>query len=340
MAKKANNETIQALIPAAGVGTRLRPQTHNKPKALVSVGGKPIISHIIEAVISHGIKDIVIIIGYFGEKIKQYVPRAHPDVKFTFVEQKHRKGLGHAIGMAKDLIHNPVLIVYGDTLFEGDIKPAFKPGTDGSLGTKVVDDPRRFGIVEKEGQYAKKLIEKPNFIRTSEVLVGVNFIRNYKMMFKAIDYLIENNITLKGEYQITHAFQKMVDWGAKLTTFEIDNWFDCGTSQALLETNQHILKKHSTTKNPVIVKDNILIPPVFISKKAKIHHSIIGPYVSVADDSEISHSIIKNSIVNNGATIKDINIINSIIGHDSFTQATPYQVNIGDDSKLLFNQSD
>jgi glucose-1-phosphate thymidylyltransferase len=333
-------EEIQAIIPAAGVGTRLRPQTHNKPKALVSVGGKPIISHIIDAIISHGVKNIVMIIGYFGEKLQQYLPRAYPDINFTFVEQKHRRGLGHAIGMAKDYIHHPVLIVYGDTLFEGDISPAFKPNTDGSLGTKMVDDPRRFGIVEKEGPFAKNLIEKPDFIKRSEVLVGVNFIRDYEKMFKAIEYLIENNITLKGEYQITHAFQKMVDWGAKLTTFKIENWFDCGTSEALLETNQHILKKHSKTRNPIIVKDNILIPPVYISKKAKIRHSIIGPYVSIADKSEISNSIIKNSIINNGASVKDISVANSIIGHNSFTQATPYKVNIGDDSELLFNQTD
>lgn len=328
-------EKIQAIIPAAGAGTRLKPQTHNKPKALVSVGGKPIIHHIIDAIIEQGINDIVVIIGYFGEKIETDLSAAYPKVRFTFVEQKQRLGLGHAIGVAKEYIHDPVLIVYGDTLFEGEISNAFKTKFDGAIGTKIVDDPRRYGIVEKDGEYIKRLIEKPDFIRRSEVIIGVNFIRNYKLMFKAIDYLIENNISFRGEYQLTHAFQKMVEWGAKLTTFNIENWFDCGTNEALLETNRHILEKHSKNRNPVVFKDNILLPPVYISKRATVRKSIIGPYTSIADDAEVDNAAIENTIVNEGASIEGIRIADSIIGQNSKVKALPYTLVVGDDSEMI-----
>ncbi|HOI18690.1 MAG TPA: sugar phosphate nucleotidyltransferase [Candidatus Woesearchaeota archaeon] len=327
---------LQAIIPAAGVGTRLRPHTHTLPKALITVGGKPIIAHILDSLIKVGVDDVVVIIGYLGDKIKDYIEKSYPGLKSTFVEQKERKGLGHAIGMAKQYIFSPVIIIYGDTLFEGDISQGLMCGCDGAIGTKVVDDPRRFGVVEKSGEYITKLVEKPDYIKPSEVIVGVNYIKDFEMMFKAIDYIIENNITLKGEYQLTDAFEMMVEWGAKIKTFPIENWFDCGTAQALIETNRHILKKHSNTSTPVVFKGNILIPPVFISKSSKIIKSIIGPYVTVSDDCEITNSIISDSIINEGAKVEDIVITESILGNYSVTKGNVEKVNIGENSEVEF----
>ena len=327
---------LQAIIPAAGVGTRLRPHTHTLPKALITVGGKPIIAHILDSLVNVGVDDVVVIIGYLGDKIRDYIKRNYPALKATFVEQKERKGLGHAIGMAKQFISNPVIIIYGDTLFEGDISLGLSCGCDGAIGTKVVDDPRRFGVVEKSDEFITKLVEKPDYIKPSEVIVGVNYIRDYKMMFKAIDHIIDNNITLKGEYQLTDAFEIMVEWGAQLKTFPIQNWFDCGTAQALIETNRHILKRHSNTATPVIFKGNILIPPVFISKSSRITKSIIGPYVTVSDECEISNSIVSDSIVNEGAKVEDIVITESILGNYSVTKGNVEKINIGENSEIEF----
>lgn len=327
---------LQAIIPAAGVGTRLRPHTHTLPKALITVGGKPIIAHILDSLIKVGVDDVVVIIGYLGNKIKEYIEKNYPALKATFVEQKERKGLGHAVGTAKPYISNPVIIIYGDTLFEGDISKGLTCGCDGAIGTKIVDDPRRFGVVEKTEDYITKLVEKPDYIKPSEVIVGVNYIKDFKMMFKAIDHIIENNITLKGEYQLTDAFEIMVEWGAKIKTFPIENWFDCGTAQALIETNRHILKKHSNTATPVIFKGNILIPPVFISKSSRVTKSIIGPYVTVSDECEIANSIISDSIINEGAKVEDIVITESILGNYSVTKGNIEKINIGENSEVEF----
>jgi glucose-1-phosphate thymidylyltransferase len=326
---------MKAILPVAGVGTRLKPHTHTIAKALINVGGKPIIAHILEEIQALGIKEAVLIIGYLGNQIKDYVVQAFPGMNFSFVEQKERKGLGHAILLAEPFIGaEPCLIIYGDTIFIGDFSGAMKDLSDGTIGVKTVDDPRRFGVVELDGKHITKLVEKPDFVKPMPAIVGVNFIRDSKLMFSCINELIEKGIKTKGEYQITDAFQLMVDKGARLSIFEIEGWYDCGKPETLLETNRFLLEKSGGEFRPR--EDCIIIPPVYIHDTAKLTSAIIGPHVTIDADSIIANSVIKNSLIAKGADIRNEILNESLIGDYAKVMGHVHTLNVGDSSEVFF----
>ena len=95
---------LKAIIPVAGAGTRLRPFTYTQPKALIPIAGKPIISYIIDDLKSHGVSEFLFIVGYFGEKIVDYVKENYADLRTEFVFQAKREGIGQAVFLVKEFI--------------------------------------------------------------------------------------------------------------------------------------------------------------------------------------------------------------------------------------------
>lgn len=328
---------MQAIIPTAGTGKRLRPLTNTTPKSLIPVAGKPILVHIIDELIKYNIKDFVIILGYLGEKIKDYLTQKYQGITFHFTYQTEMKGSAHAILLAEKFIKEPVIIIYGDTIFQGDLTKALKTKADLVLGTKFVDDPRRFGVVEKDEQkkqIIKKLVEKPSYIKRSEVLVGVSIVNNYKLLFKSIKNIIKKDIKLNNEYYLTDAFQEMISNKAVGKTFLIDEWQDCGTIEALLKTNEVLLKKKQQFKTPVLKKDFIIIPPVVIGKNTTIKRSIIGPNISIGNEVIIEDSIITNSILSDSVILKEVSIKNSVLGSETKIKNKSGSFILGDNSEI------
>ena len=325
---------MKAILPVAGVGTRLKPHTHTVAKCLMNVAGRPILQHILDELREYGIKEAVLIIGYLGDQIKEWALKTYPDMTFHFPVQEERKGLGHAILLAERFIKDePSLIIFGDTIFEGDIKEALKTKLDGTLGCKMVDDPRRWGVVEMEGDLVVKLVEKPDYIKTMPAMVGLNVVNNSRMMFDAIRELIEKDIKTRGEYRLTDAFQIMVDKGAKLGMFKVNGWFDCGKPETLFATNKYILNKrggHFKERKNVVI-----IPPVWIDDSVKITDSVIGPYVTVDKNSVIKDAIIKNSIVASDAKISYQVLTNSLVGDFAEVRGHFSVLNVGDSSQVM-----
>ncbi|MBD3203640.1 NTP transferase domain-containing protein [Candidatus Woesearchaeota archaeon] len=327
---------MKAIIPVAGVGTRMRPHTHTYPKALLFVGGKPILGHILNEVKKLDIKEVILILGYMGNKIKAYVEEDYPDMNFVYAEQKKRLGLGHAIYQAEPFVKDDdsVLIIYGDTIFVGDISKGKESDRDAMIGVKIVDDPRRFGVVEKKQDKVVNLVEKPDYVKPMPAIVGVNFINNSKLMFECLKELMEKNIKTKQEYQLTDAFQLMLEKGADFSTFELDGWYDCGKPETMLKTNKYLLDK----KTKVIkTKNSVIIDPVYIEDSAEIENSVIGPYVSVAKDTVIKSSIIKNSILNKGCMVLNAQLTDSLIGENAVVDDIVEKLNVGDNSKIRYS---
>lgn len=323
---------MRAIIPVAGEGSRLRPHTYSLPKVLINVAGKPIIGHILDKVIADGFDKATIIIGYMGDKIIEYV-KANYNIKFDFVEQEERLGLAHSIYVAKDTITDePILIILGDTIYEVDLKPIIKENYS-SLGVKYVEDPRRFGVAELQNNFITKLIEKPDNPTTNLALVGLYWINNPILLLNCVTELIKRDIKTRGEYQLTDALQMMIDKGEKIKTFNVEGWYDCGKPETLLATNQYLLKQKSNGKTSDGI---VVVPPVYISSKAKIINSVIGPYTTIADDVVIKDSIIRNSIINEGAEIERSLLDNSIIGNKAIVRGAFRRINIGDSSEIDF----
>ena len=323
---------MRAIIPVAGEGSRLRPHTYTLPKVLINVAGKPIIGHILDKIIHDGFNEATIVIGYMGEKIIKYVTSNY-SLKVDFIEQEERLGLAHSIYIARETIPDePVLIILGDTIFDVELQPVIS-GNHTSLGVKFVDDPRRFGVVQSGNGFAEKLIEKPEKFISNLALVGLYWIKNTKLLKTSIDEIIEGEIKTRGEYQLTDALQKMIDKGEKITTFNVEGWYDCGKPETLLSTNRFLLEKNSTQKTG---DGFIVIPPVFISPKAKISGSVIGPYTTVADNAVVVDSIIRDSIISEDASVEQSLLDNSLIGNSSVVKGAFRRINIGDSSEIAF----
>ena len=330
---------VKAVIPVAGVGSRLRPHTHTQPKPLIPVAGKPILGHIIENLLEIGITDFVFIIGYLGEKIEDFVREKYADkIRAEFVVQSPRKGLGHAIYVAKEQIQDSdeVLIFLGDTIFEVDLK-LFLEGDHNLVAVQEVEDPRNFGVakVDKDG-FVLSVVEKPNIPKSNLGLVGLYMIREVDLLIKALEELLAGDGNGMGEYHLPDALMKMLSYGAKIGTVRVDNWFDCGKKETLLETNRILLERVGAYTDYKF-KDTVIIQPVHIELGCSIENSIIGPYVAIDENATIVNSIVTNSILGAYSELDSIVLSGSVIGTDASLKGKAHSVNIGDNTQIDFN---
>ncbi|HVN49659.1 MAG TPA: sugar phosphate nucleotidyltransferase [Bacteroidota bacterium] len=324
---------MRAIIPVAGVGSRLRPHTYSVPKVLLNVAGKPIIGHILDKIIDAGIDEATIIVGYLGDMIKEYVA-SHYSLKVDFIEQEERLGLGHAIYLSRRTFsRSPLLIILGDTIFDVDLKSMINSEFS-ELGVKHVDDPRRFGVAETTDGFISHLVEKPENPTSNLAIVGLYYIKHPQLMMDCIKDMIQNETRTKGEFQLTDALQMMIEHGERMKAFPVEGWFDCGKPETLLSTNQYLLAKQSV---PVHAQNVVVSMPAFISPTAKVSNAIIGPNATIADGATIAHAIVRNSIVSENAIVENALIEDSIIGSNAIVRGNYQRINIGDSSELEFH---
>ncbi len=320
-----------AIVPAAGVGTRLRPHTHTVPKALINVAGRPILAHILDGLIAEGVERVIVIVGYMGDRIREYVTKRYGALA-DFVEQEERLGLGHAVSLAAGKIaKGPVVIVLGDTIVHTDFS-IFLGGPDVVLGVKQVEDPRRFGIVELRDGFVTGLVEKPDTPRSNLALVGLYYIPESREIFTALDSMIRGGKMTRGEYQLTDALAKMLGDGTKMRVHGVEGWFDCGETGTLLLTNRYLL---DLVPGSPAIPGVVVIHPVSIDPTAEVQQSIIGPYVSVAGGARIRNSILRNSIINESAEVSDMLLDSSVIGEHAIVSGTFQVLNVGDSSEVI-----
>lgn len=331
---------MKVIIPVAGIGTKLRPHTHTQPKALVPVAGKPILSHIVDYLIEGGFNDFVFIIGYLGNKIEDYIKSKYPEIKSSFVVQEPREGTGHAVWLARDLV-NPkeeLLIILGDTIIDFDIHK-IKGMKESALGVKKVEDPRQFGVAEidEEGTILR-LEEKPKIPKSNLALVGVYKIRQASLLMEALDHIIRNGIRHNEEFNLTYGIQRMIANGEKVITFPVGNWFDCGGKNNLLETNAVLLNRNADHPIDIPAFENtIIIQPVSIAPNCSISDSIIGPHVSIGENTIIRHSIIRDSIIGSYAQLETAILHHSVVGSDAYLKGLSQSLNIGDSTEIDFS---
>ena len=325
---------MRAIIPVAGIGTRLKPHTYSTPKVLLNVGGKPIIAHILDKLLEEGISKATFVIGHLGDMIKEYVEKTYPSMKSSFIEQQTMEGLGHAIYTAIPTFDDEeIFIILGDTIFDVDLKNVFKNKIS-SLGVKEVEDPKRFGVAVLKNGYVEKLVEKPQTPVSNLALVGLYYVSHKKALINSLNELVEKDIRTKGELQLTDALQIMIEKGEKVTTFPVEGWYDCGKPETLLSTNQFLLNKKSFSKK---LNNVVINQPVFIAEDADVVNSVIGPYATIASGCKIKDCIIKNSIIDSNAQVEKALLDNSIIGSNAFIRGAYKRLNSGDSSEVDFN---
>lgn len=331
---------MKAIIPVAGAGARLRPLTYTQPKPLIPVAGKPIISFIIDQLKAVGIHDFVFIIGYLGEKIKDYVEQAYPEINKEFVAQEERLGSGHAIWVARENWRDAdeVMIFFGDVIVDVDFEKVMQ-SPHSYLGVKRVQNPREFGVVEyDEHNIVCRVIEKPRIPKSDMAMVGFYKIREVAALAEALDFNIENSIRTNGEFPLTDALMRMIEKGVQLQTMTVDNWFNCGKKEVLLETNAILLDREGyATSNLSEYDSSIIIHPVSIGENCQLSNSIIGPHVTIGHNCKINDAIVKDSIIGNYATLKELILHHSVVGNDTSITGMRSSLNIGDNTEIDFS---
>jgi glucose-1-phosphate thymidylyltransferase len=335
---------MKAVIPVAGIGSRLRPHTHTQPKSLVPVAGNTILGHIVDRLRGAGFTEFVFIIGYLGDKIEEYVRRHYPELQVTFVVQEPREGLGHALWLARETFrHDPdgVLILLGDTIVDVDL-PALlaQPGT--VLAVKEVKTPSLFGLVETNaaGQVSR-VVEKPRIPKSNYALVGLYKIANAEKLAQALEWLISTGRRTHEEYQLTDALMHLIEEGEPMQTAAVDNWFDCGRKETLLEANARLLDQpefRQVREYPEF-PDTVIIPPVSIGVGCRIEHAIIGPNVAIGDRTIIRHTIVSDSIIGSYSELSSAVMSDCIVGSDASFRGLNHSLNLGDNTEIDYSQA-
>lgn len=302
---------MKAIIPVAGYGTRLKPHTDIYQKTLLPVAGKPALDFIVEPLLEARFDEITFIVGHFKEQVIDHMKKY--DGNFSFVEQKERLGLGHAILAGLGNSNEPVLVQLGDTIFDINYNE-FCSTNINVIGVYEVDDPQRFGIVETSNEMIINFYEKHPNPPSNLAISGLYYFANEKKIKSAIEDLISKDIKSNNEYQITDAMQLMLQNGQSFKTYDTPNIYDVGIPETFLYSNRKLLQsKHdefSTSK---------IIEPVFIGKNCIVEESIIGPYVTIMDNCSINNSKIEDSIILENSTIIDHQIIGKIASEDGKT---------------------
>lgn len=334
---------MKAVIPVAGIGSRLRPHTHTQPKSLVPVAGNTILGHIIDRLLGAGITDFVFVVGYLGDKIVRYVRRTYPAMKATFVVQEPREGLGHALWLAREEFrHEPdgVLILLGDTIVDVDLTAMLQlPGT--VLAVKEVKTPSLFGIVETstDGQ-VRKVVEKPKIPKSNSALVGLYKLADPEKLAQALEWLMSTELRTHGEYQLTDALMHLIEQGETMTTAPVDNWFDCGRKETLLEANARLLNQPEFLEGRDFATefpDAVIIPPVSIGRGCRISQSIIGPNVAIGDKTIVHNTILSDSIIGSYSELRSAVMHDCIVGSDASFRGMNHSLNIGDNTEIDYS---
>ena len=329
---------MKAIIPVAGAGAKLRPHTYTQPKALIPIAGKTILSFIVDQLKEVGITEFIFIVGYLGEKIQDYVQATDPQLTTHFLYQNDRLGTAHAIELAKSIVgEDEVFISLGDTICEFDMKEVMDSPYS-VLGIKKVDDPRKFGVVEmNESFFVEHTVEKPAIPKSNDALVGIYKIKESAILFECFQHLFAENIKSNGEYHLTDAIDCMIQKGVQFKAYKVKQWYDCGKKENLLEANAVLLKKTGGLQvSPSMYPHSIIIAPVSIAEGCTIENSIIGPHVTIGNNTTIKSSVVKESIIGSYTTLDEVVLDNSLIGNDAAVKGLSRTLNIGDNTEIDF----
>lgn len=296
---------MKIVLPVAGNGIRLRPYTENLPKCLLPVAGKTIIDWIVDGALFLKPSETIFITGYKASVVDDFLKQRSEWGAVRTVVQSNPQGLGEAISLALPYVNDDesLLIILGDTLFEADLSILDK-ATENILYTFKVSDPKRFGVaVTDKNGHIERLVEKPQEFVSDEAIVGIYYIKDVKALKEALNYLMQNDIRTKGEFQLTDALERMIQGGCKFRTAPVEKWLDCGLVETLLETNAHVLERNE--KVAPKFDGSEIVMPCYIGKNVVIKNSKVGPNVSVGDGCVIENSEISNAILWDGVKVQD-----------------------------------
>lgn len=328
---------MKLIIPMAGMGKRMRPHTLTTPKPLVPVAGKSIVNWLIEdiaAVCGETIDEIGFVIGRFGDETEAELIRIAESVgaKGKIFYQDKAEGTGHAILCARECLKGEVIVAFADTLFRTEFN--LDKTKDGVIWVHQVDNPSSFGVVKyNENNIITDFIEKPKEFVSDLAIIGIYYFKSGETLESELQYLIDNDIKEKGEYQLTNAMENMKNKGMQFVPGKVDEWLDCGNYAATVYTNQRVLvNKASQMKIDMNQFENSvsIIEPCYIGNNVKLINCQIGPFVSIGNNTSMENCVISNTIIQDNSNLKNFKCENSMIGNHVVLNGDSLEYSIGD----------
>jgi glucose-1-phosphate thymidylyltransferase len=296
-------------------------------------------SYILDDLQELGIEEIVFVIGYLGDVVKDYMAEEYPSIRPEYVVQEVQDGTAGAVKLAEPFVDDEVLILFVDTLFEADLSIAKRldPSWSGVLWAKEVEDYQRFGVIVTDADSAMtRIVEKPSEPISKLANIGLYHIRDSKLLFEGIDRTLAVPPGPSGEFYLTDAFQYMVDQGSKLMVAPVAGWYDCGKPETLLDTNRHLLE---TTRGGVAqgatLDSTVLGEPVRIEEDAVLSGSRVGPNVTVERGARIVNSSLRDCIIGPGAVVEGSELSDSLVGGYARVVDFRGRLNVLDHSEVM-----
>lgn len=328
----------------AGRGSRLRPHTLTVPKPLIPIAGKPIVHRLVEdiaGVINQDIEEIAFIIHKdFGTQVEvDLIAIAEKlGARGTIYYQNEALGTGHAIMCAKESMDGPIVVAYADTLFRADF--SLDTTADSVIWVKQVADPSAFGVVQlNDKNEIVDFVEKPKEFVSDLAIIGIYYFKKGEDLRSELQYLLDNNVTKGGEYQLTDGLENLKQKGMKFVPGTVDEWMDCGNKNVTVETNSRMLgflqnDGQNLVDKGVKLENATIIPPCYIGEGVVLINATVGPNVSLGNGCHVVDSSIKNSLVQTHSHIKNANLDNAMIGNHACFDGKFTSISIGDYSVL------
>jgi len=329
---------MKIIIPMAGMGKRMRPHTLTVPKPLIPIAGKPMVQHIVEdlaGICPEKITEIAYVISRaFGKEAEKNLLAVATKLgaQGKIYYQDEPLGTAHAILCAKDSLDEKTLIAFADTLFVADKTAKVDTNKDGIIWVQKIEDPRQFGVVKLDGEgFITDFVEKPQTFISDLAIIGIYYFKDGAYLKNEMQYLIDNDIKDKGEFQLTNAMENMKQKGTKFVTSQVAEWLDCGNKDATIYTNKRILDHKKITGKS---EGGKIIQPCFIGENVKIVNSTVGPFASIGDNCVIENSTVENCIVQTNTKVKNAQLSNTLLGNYVEFTGNAKDASIGDYSTI------
>ena len=327
---------MQVIVPLAGKGTRLRPHTHLVPKPLLKVAGRPVMDWVMDRLAALDVTELIFITGHLKEQVEEYARARYP-IPSRFIEQKVQDGTAGAVNLARPHVHEDILIIFVDTVFEADLTLVNRTDADGIIWAKEVEDYQRFGVVVTDAEgYMTRIVEKPSTPISKLANIGLYYIRAVDALWAGIDHTLASP-TNKGEYYLTDAFQHMIDHGRRILTAEVGGWYDCGKLDTLLETNETLLRQgHARRRDfPGVT----IVDPVLIEDGVAVERSTIGPNVTLEAGTTVSDSTLAHTVVGRDSRLSRVRLSHSMLGNEVVVDGFTGSLTLGDHSEIRSQDS-
>lgn len=334
---------MNLIVPMAGMGKRMRPHTLTVPKPLVPVAGKPIVQLLVEDIAKVCPEPIArvgfIIKESFGHEVEEQLKAVASSIGAVgeIYYQEQALGTAHAVYCAEPLLDGPCIVAFADTLFRAEFR--LEADKDGIIWVQKVPNPSAFGVIKLDDHgVITDFVEKPKEFVSDLAIIGIYYFKQGAQLRAEIKHLLDERLTVNGEYQLTDALENMKQKGTRFVPGQVQEWLDCGNKDATVYSNQRYLEfirdRGDLVASSASLEHSVIIPPVYLGEGVQVKNSVVGPYVSIGGGSTVENCRISNSIVQKDTKIKNAVIANSMIGNNVYYGGKAEDLSIGDFTQI------